>query len=836
MFGAVNPDIFHKPGSPDSPPPSPDQLSPDDGPDFGRVDPDLFRKKGPDIAGPPPEQGESPDLTLEPVEPPDLDTARRNFARKKRELEDIRGVRRLFGGRKTVAAELERAEKEYAEARAKFVEADAHGMLDERMKLVDEKMRTHAERKKGVGTKFYDWYKGLGRLNLERAFGITKAAEEDPDGKWNTKPRKVLRFFLRAANVRTAISTGLLGIGVGLGIGSAAGLAVLSARRVIGGIGAGVGTFDLSLWGMEAAGRRGERKTFEVIKTQIEGYLAKDPNAVWKREWLEEKLTTMERRAVLEGKNLESLRDSDETYKLLVTQYEKTLGRAFSEAGGQEATREYFDESLKDADQKLTRKLGKGKWKKRVAKALGMGIGVFIGSGMLAEMLHGKAQAAELKSSGSQPGASKIPEGGVKSAPGEGSKSSESLAQKPKSDVAEPKAGAKVPGGEPKTGGKPQAQESGTTKGTPQGAGRTPETAGSQQKPAAVTEKKGLPLEHRGRDSGARVEEVKTADGKTEYVIHAGKRGIEGATLDYLASVKGKDPQAYQSMLEALKQHAPKGGDLTKAKDLGRAVHHFMLDWTKQNPEWTLGKLNTIAQADLKVTPDGKFELLKDSIKDLPERALKNLEKAIAQAHGPGTGAASEAAAPAKVESLSAADTALAAVEKPSGVLGTKTQDIRAGGEKVPEKPLVSTRDIGRGKEGVVGGEKPAVSGSAETETRTAVPGAVEKPTLSRAEILSQVKDVPTTSKALEVVLGDQYEDFMKQLSLSAADADAVQHMSLEKFANAFGSNQLPEDRYGVLYGVLQAHEETEKWTPEYTAGTSVRTKLIEIAITKRKP
>ncbi|MFZ5364932.1 MAG: hypothetical protein ACOZBH_01880 [Patescibacteria group bacterium] len=167
-----------------------------------------------------------------------LDTAREKFveaARKLKKYEGLRGCLRRLRDRFEAADAInahQEAKHNYIESRAEFVGDSVEKHLKESMALADKQAEAFAA-DRGWGRKFYDSYKKLGEWNL------TKLG-------WEPKGR-IGRLVARAASVRTAISLGLLAGGSVLAATGAAAAAggIFVARRALGGLGAGVGSYDL---------------------------------------------------------------------------------------------------------------------------------------------------------------------------------------------------------------------------------------------------------------------------------------------------------------------------------------------------------------------------------------------------------------------------------------------------------------------------------------------------------------------------------------------------------------------------------------------------------------
>lgn len=254
--------------------------------------------------------------------------------------------------------EMGNALKEYAEMRGEFVGEKAARMLHERSRIADTRA-VELGKEKGVGTKVYDAYKKLGEVNLTKTewFGNSKFGKT-----------RVGKMVGRAASLRTLTSFALLGGGLAAGAGSAVGIGAIMARRVMSGMGASIGSYDL----MRMKADRGAQK------------MKKAPEEMNMQE-LTLQMEKMEAAAMMGGKRL----SENDSYKSLKSE----LGARFA-ADGKERT--LGDNESEMATMKLSmlmdstdRRLGDLKAKSvrndKIMKGTALALGVFVGSGQLAK-------------------------------------------------------------------------------------------------------------------------------------------------------------------------------------------------------------------------------------------------------------------------------------------------------------------------------------------------------------------------------------------------------------------------------------------------------------------
>jgi hypothetical protein len=261
--------------------------------------------------------------------------------------------------RENILADLENAKKEYAELRAEVVADNVDKFCDERMAQV-ESQRAALEKQKGKEwlSKGYQWYKKLGEMNL------TKLG-------WNPTGR-IGKIAARAMSVRTLASVGLLGAGLAAGAGAAVGVGAIIGRRLLAGIGTGVGSYDL----MRMAA---ERQPGKFKPDDLEGM---------SKEEVAERLEKMEANAMVGGRSL----DGNEAYGQLDGKFRELL-KAEQKESPQEAR---LSETMKVIDERLEAAVGRSKRHDKIMKGVAVGIGGLVGSGEFAKGLKAVADSTGL--------------------------------------------------------------------------------------------------------------------------------------------------------------------------------------------------------------------------------------------------------------------------------------------------------------------------------------------------------------------------------------------------------------------------------------------------------
>ncbi|MDP3740742.1 MAG: hypothetical protein Q8R08_00250 [bacterium] len=584
-----------------------------------------------------------------------LEKARARLLKAEKEMEKLSGVKKVLGSKlrasesySTLKKALDDAEAEYQLARAEVVGADVERHCTEQETLVEQRLAVFgevaAEKKKGKAFgwahRAYEFHKGLAKYNLEgKNIGGHKI------GAWG-----------KYLNVRTGISAGLLlgggAVGMWAGMGIIQGVAATSlARRAAGGFGmfAGYGTFDL----LNSLRKGRDRKQIEKL---IEERSRKFDGRVLTVNEMNEAMAAIESQAMIDGNSMIDLR-ADKLYMDLKGQREVIWRKSADELTATGRVNEFLEDNTRDTESTLKSKFIRAGHARRLSKVAGITVGALIASPAL-------AQAAENINLGS---ASKLVQKGQEAWE---NVSASKVAQKAKeiwgqasekvSDMHEV-AGRELMGAQAATmkeiedyisAAKPQpvASELPSKLDLPDPdkalqeeaekilAGKTPSplssplkgeevgSAGKTPSPdvEATTEATSPPqggkgvtpgrteLVHNGKATGAYIE---TKDG--QIVVHAGKRGIEGALLD----MKGT-PQ-YEKMMNWLEENYSSetpGADNTP----GALVHRYVLEFANEN-ELTIGgggpaDLNQSIGAELEIDPEsGEIEMDKGDIRFLGE-------------------------------------------------------------------------------------------------------------------------------------------------------------------------------------------------------------------------
>lgn len=265
--------------------------------------------------------------------------------------------------RATAQAALDAAKERYESARGEYVGDSATRMLKERMAAEDARGAAEVEREKGFVegslTKIYDAYKALGEAKLTSS-------------KWEPTSR-IGKMVKGIASVRTLASTALLGGGIALGAGTG-GLGLLAARRIMSGVGASIGSYDL----MRAAAdsRASAFKDGDEVEMNVDDVVSR--------------MESMEARARLEGTQLEG----DPKYAALRREFRSRLSGEYQAdlegLGAGEYEGKAMQDLMKEADQDISEAAKKRVRNDRAMKGAALGIGVLAGSGELGKAV-GKA-------------------------------------------------------------------------------------------------------------------------------------------------------------------------------------------------------------------------------------------------------------------------------------------------------------------------------------------------------------------------------------------------------------------------------------------------------------
>jgi hypothetical protein len=292
--------------------------------------------------------------------------------------------------------EAEQAEMEYKKMRAEYVGEKAHRFIGEKARLAEQQAEQF-QQEKGFGKKVYDAYKKTGEWNLGKVLGegVMKKLEANENDDTDTRVRKsVARFATKVISVRTAVSGAMLGAGLAFGAGAAAGIAAIGARRVLSGIGAGFGSYDLMKM-KDDLNKKGQDLRIGKYKISADKDRAKMQEL--KKEDLaglsnEEILTRMDHFDVAGQLNGVNPKDN-ETYKLLGLEFNARARAGKTEEPISEVVAQ---EGVRAAEIK---KDEQGREVKR--KVVAGAIGAVVGSGVLAKAIgRGVAEAKEYVAGG----------------------------------------------------------------------------------------------------------------------------------------------------------------------------------------------------------------------------------------------------------------------------------------------------------------------------------------------------------------------------------------------------------------------------------------------------
>ncbi len=316
-----------------------------------------------------------------------LEAARERLVRAERNLKDYEGLVGLFKGlvkkdeKAGAEAEYVMAKEEYQRARAEYVAGDIDKMLEERISFADHRARELYEAR----GKIYQAWKWLGEQNVEKL--IPKRWKEGlakwrPEGKLGEVAKFLTRFGAKFLSLRTGVSFGLLGIGIWGGVGTAAAVSLLAARRVLGGLGAGFGTYDLLRHGQESWAVTKWNlswKPWEMKKA-----ITKEDIEKLSKEELEERLAHFEMHAALGNSKIAE----NEIYNLLIERY-KEIVRQKAETRSAEMEK-FLEAQMEQADNQLKELQAKAKRNERIMKGVALGMGLIASSGLISKLISGK--------------------------------------------------------------------------------------------------------------------------------------------------------------------------------------------------------------------------------------------------------------------------------------------------------------------------------------------------------------------------------------------------------------------------------------------------------------
>ncbi len=194
---------------------------------------------------------------------------------------------------KELQKQYEGARARYELMRAEYMGAKSWRMLKERRRLAEEEAARYlgASRFELI-RKNWRW---LGEQNVEALLA-----------KFGREPQnKFLKLIAKMVSLRTLINLGLVGGGMAIGFGSAVGIGMVAARRVLGGVSTAFGSYDL----MKLAT---EKKALALGAKQIEKMTNTE---------IEEKMAEFEARAKFSGQRIVRSKE----YLLLRLEYKKRI-------------------------------------------------------------------------------------------------------------------------------------------------------------------------------------------------------------------------------------------------------------------------------------------------------------------------------------------------------------------------------------------------------------------------------------------------------------------------------------------------------------------------------
>lgn len=274
--------------------------------------------------------------------------AQENFKKFEGALGSLRGFLSPDTER-TLRKELDEAKQSYEQAKAEYISEDLDRALEERTALVDTRAEAAAAREGSFAREIYNSYKKLGERNLEKYFKPTS---------------RLGKFICRFASARTAVSAGLVGIGVWTGAGAAVGLAALGLRRVLAGVGTAGFSYDL----MDNYARVAEKTRGKLRE------LTPDEARFMSSEEITERMTAIELDAQMHGQKASEI----ETYKLLGQEWKKRV-----EEKRLQNINLKLDQELAALDKKFEQIVKKSKRDANIRKGIAVSAGALIGSGAL---------------------------------------------------------------------------------------------------------------------------------------------------------------------------------------------------------------------------------------------------------------------------------------------------------------------------------------------------------------------------------------------------------------------------------------------------------------------
>lgn len=265
----------------------------------------------------------------------------------------------------------------YEEKRAEYMGEKVNRLLNEQAELADSKAQEF-NKEKGIGQKFYEGYKKLGKWNLGALLGekiMSKLDNQEGDNRAIKFLKGTGRFLARTLSLRLGISFGLLG--VGLAFGGGVGFAgALIARRSLAGVGAGIGTYDLmKMFGERKETRKGAKK--ELSKEELKGLELSE---------ITERMSYFEHEAEASGNP-----------KILDDKVYRSLKLEFNTRARENKIEETTHDLALDTERSLDRIAGEEQKKELKRKGIAAAVGLFMASGAFGELLgRGKTFISDL--------------------------------------------------------------------------------------------------------------------------------------------------------------------------------------------------------------------------------------------------------------------------------------------------------------------------------------------------------------------------------------------------------------------------------------------------------
>ncbi len=705
-----------------------------------------------------------------------LERARGEYLKAKEALKGI-GIFTRHAKKIALSTEEHHAFDKYREVRSEYMGTELERFLAEKDKLAEAEL-AQIQGDKGTIKRVYDQYKKLGQYNL-----IEQGA------KLIGKEYKAKGRLAKMVNARTAISLGLLGVGLGAGAATAVGAAAIAGKRGLSGIGSAVGSYDVAMLVRQKLGRKEVERALAEVESPLQAG---------------DLLAQMEIRAGLDGKTLAELKQ-DELYQRLSDRNRELVAQEASrfvrDIGPEELTddervryrnianpmheieasaraqnpnlrpeelfnnpeyqrlfdqltkihleiisrvnpdalTEYFNLSLNQAESDLKRnKIYEKNMRKGIGAVAGA-VGLLVGSGALAKIFGHETSLSQPKTAGAieQP-------------------SSASANDLPK--IANPPSIPKLNPLPPISAESAELKFDHPANVDFTGPGViTGETipAGGVDSLEALHK---VDLLHNGKPTGAFAE----IHGD-ELAVHIGNRGIEGSLLD----LKDAQPEQYDKMINWL-ENQPYNQGITKPDQL---IHRYVTNYASEH-DMTVdqaGKnLSRLMEGKIHINADGSLEINQEHLNFLPDQApadTSGLGVHNADADLPYTGL-DEASLPASP------GINVPAAEFAQSNLGAEEVGITSG-------------SIDDGYADTLSSLSPESQAAKLADAHEIASGSVEK-----------------TSDALQLILDNDSKQFLKQVfKLSPTNLNRVGNQSITSFLNKYTrGSELFQTQFKGLY------------------------------------